>query len=248
MPFAIHRGQRIHYSVAGQGPLVVLQHGLLLNGDSWKHGVVDALASGYRVACVDSLGHGLSDKPADPELYSQRQRSGDAVAVIDHLGAGSAHLIGHSVGAWAAVGVARYFRARLRSLVLGGWDFVGGLPKTSQGPVSYQGFMKFAARMTPELVAQVTPESEPGIRACFDRLGELDGAAEAVSDAGVPVLVWEGRDDPAHDRRKALAETFAAEFLSTPGDHLGMVLAHGATSGRGIRAFLDRAEVAAADS
>ena len=29
MPFAVHRGQRIHYTVEGEGPLVVLQHGLL---------------------------------------------------------------------------------------------------------------------------------------------------------------------------------------------------------------------------
>ena len=30
MPFATHRGQRIHYTIEGSGPLVILQHGLLL--------------------------------------------------------------------------------------------------------------------------------------------------------------------------------------------------------------------------
>ncbi|UGY20676.1 hypothetical protein HAP48_0028995 [Bradyrhizobium septentrionale] len=45
--------------------------------------MVDALADRFRVVCVDSLGHGLSDKPADPALYNQAQRAGDIVAVID---------------------------------------------------------------------------------------------------------------------------------------------------------------------
>src|SRR4029077_20223602 len=122
MPFAIHRGQRIHYTVAGEGPLVVLQHGMLMSAESWKQGgVVDALMDRYRVACVDSLGHGLSDKPSDPALYSQEQRSGDIVAVIDDLDCDGAHLVGHSMGAWLSVGVAKYHPKRLSSLVLGGW-------------------------------------------------------------------------------------------------------------------------------
>jgi pimeloyl-ACP methyl ester carboxylesterase len=60
MPFAFNRGQRIHYTVEGSGPLVVLQHGLLLNAESWKQaGIVDLLTDSYRVVCVDSLGHGF---------------------------------------------------------------------------------------------------------------------------------------------------------------------------------------------
>ena len=44
MPFAVHRGHRIHYTIEGEGPLVVLQHGLLMDGDAWKQaGFVDAL-------------------------------------------------------------------------------------------------------------------------------------------------------------------------------------------------------------
>ncbi len=58
MPFVTSRGSQIHYSVEGSGPLVILLHGLQSNAKSWKRwGVVDALADGYCVACVDSLGH-----------------------------------------------------------------------------------------------------------------------------------------------------------------------------------------------
>jgi len=243
MPFARHRGQRIHYTVDGEGPAIVLQHGILMSGESWKRGgIVDALTDRYRVACVDSLGHGKSDKPSEASLYDQRQRAGDIVAVLDDLGCARAHLVGHSMGAWLAVGVAKYYPDRLSSLVLGGWDFVNGLPPTSRGPLTFDAFMKFAGRVAPDLVAWVKPEYEPGVRACFDALGQLDGARDAVVSCGVPALIWEGRDDPAHDQRKAIAEAAGLEFLSTAGDHLGMLLVHGAEAAKGIRAFVERCD------
>jgi pimeloyl-ACP methyl ester carboxylesterase len=96
MPFVTHRGQRIHYTVEGEGPLVVFQHGLLDNARGWKDfGFVDALAERYQVACVDSLGHGLSDKPPEPGNYGQRERAGDIVAVVDALGRERAHVNGY---------------------------------------------------------------------------------------------------------------------------------------------------------
>jgi pimeloyl-ACP methyl ester carboxylesterase len=241
MPFVKHRGQRIHYTIDGEGPLIVLQHGLLMSSQSWQHGgMVDVLKGHYRVACVDSLGHGASDKPSDAALYDQTQRAGDIVAVLDDLGYERAHLVGHSMGAWLAVGVAKYHPQRLSSLVLGGWDVVNGVPPTSKGPLTFDAFMKFAGHVAPELVAWVTPASEPGVRACFDALSQLAGAREAVMGAGVPVLIWEGRDDPAHDQRRAFAAAAGLSFLSTAGDHLGMLLVHGAESAKGIREFAAR--------
>jgi pimeloyl-ACP methyl ester carboxylesterase len=242
MPFVSHRGQRIHYTVDGAGPLVVLKQGLLLDAESWKKtGIVDALADKYRVACVDSLGHGLSDKPSNPEFYGQEQRAGDIAAVIDNLGCERAHLVGHSMGGWLAVGVAKFHPRRLASLVVGGWDLLNGLPPTSKGPVRFEAFMKFAERAAPSLVEWITPEFEPGVRACFEALSELKGAGKAVLTAGVPVMIWEGRDDPNHDQRKAFADANGFQFLSTAGDHLGMLFVHGAESARGIRSFIDRA-------
>lgn len=123
MPFVTSRGSRIHYSVEGSGPLVILLHGLLSNAESWKRWrVVDALADGYCVACVDLLGHGLSDKPSDESLYGLEARSRDVVAVMDDLGFERAHVLGYSMGGWLSVGVAKYHRDRLSSLIVGGWD------------------------------------------------------------------------------------------------------------------------------
>jgi pimeloyl-ACP methyl ester carboxylesterase len=242
MPFASNRGQRIHYTADGSGPLVVLQHGLLMDAASWtQSGIVEALTDGFRVACVDSLGHGLSDKPSDPGLYGQEQRSGDIIAVIDDLGYDRAHLIGYSMGGWLAVGVAKYHPKRLSSLVVGGWDPVNGLPPGPKGPLSFDFFMRFAKRTTPALVEWVTPEFEPGVRACFDALSQLQGARDAVLTADFPVMIWEGQSDPGHDPLQAFAAANGLPFLSTSGDHVAAVLRPSAEAVKGLRAFLERA-------
>jgi pimeloyl-ACP methyl ester carboxylesterase len=240
MPFVIHRGQRIHYTVEGEGPLVVLQHGLFMDAASWKtNGMVDALAARHRVACVDSLGHGLSDKPADPALYAQAQRAGDLAAVIDALGKEKAAVFGYSMGAWMAMGLAKHHPEKISRLVVGGWDLLNGVPKGSQGPLTFDLFMAFARATAPALVAWVTPQIEPAMRACFEALGQLAGARAAVLDGGFPVLLWNGDQDPYHAPMQAFAAAEGLPFLSSPGGHVPAIETPGAETVARLAAFLD---------
>ncbi|MBO9708655.1 MAG: alpha/beta fold hydrolase [Caulobacter sp.] len=242
MPFVTHRGQRIHYTVEGEGPLVVLQHGLFMDAASWKaNGVVGALADRHRVACVDSLGHGLSDKPADPALYDQVQRAGDLAAVIDALGEEKAAVFGYSMGAWMAVGLAKHHPQKISALVVGGWDLLNGVPRAPGGPLTFDAFWAFAKATAPGLVDWVTPEIEPAMRACFEALGQLDGAREAVLDGGFPLLLWDGDQDPYHAPMQAFATAENVPFLSSPGGHVPAILAPGQETTAALTAFLDQA-------
>jgi pimeloyl-ACP methyl ester carboxylesterase len=244
MPFAVHHGQRIHYTVEGTGDaVVVLQHGLLLDSASWRQGgVVEALTGRYRIACVDSLGHGLSDKPLDPRHYDQQERAAQTVAVLDAIGCERAHVVGHSMGGWLAVGLAKFHPRRLASLVVGGWNVLKGLPEGRRGPLTFEDFMRFARRTAPALTQWITSDFEPGVRACFEALFQLQGASAALLSAGVPVLLWNGREDLAHDPMRAFAAAEGVSFLSVEGDHLGVIFRHGAESADGIRSFLETAE------
>lgn len=240
MPFVTHRGQRIHYTVEGEGPLVVLQHGLFMDAESWRaNGVVEALKDRCRVACVDSLGHGLSDKPADPALYAQAQRAGDLAAVIDDLGEDRAAIFGYSMGAWMAVGLAKHHPEKVSRLVVGGWDLVNGVPKTPQGPLTFDLFWAFAKATAPALVAWVTPEIEPAMRACFEALAQLGGAPEAVLGGGFPVLLWDGDQDPYAPPMKAFAQAQGLPFLSSPGGHVPAIETPGAETVAALAAFLE---------
>jgi pimeloyl-ACP methyl ester carboxylesterase len=238
MPFVTHRGQRLHYTVEGEGPLVVLQHGLFMDAASWKaNGVVEALAGRHRVVCVDSLGHGLSDKPADPALYAQDQRAGDLAAVIDALGEDKAAVLGYSMGAWMAVGLAKHYPEKVSRLVVGGWDLLNGVPNTPNGPLTFDPFWAFARATAPALVAWVTPEIEPAMRACFEALAQLDGAREAVL-GGFPVLLWDGDQDPYAPPMQAFAAAGGLPFLSSPGGHVPAIETPGAETIAALAAFL----------
>jgi pimeloyl-ACP methyl ester carboxylesterase len=104
---------RVHYEVTGEGPAVVLIHGLSGSGRWWTHNV-PVLAQRYRVYNVDVVGFGRS--------RGQRlvlQEAGDwltewlQVAEIKR-----AHLVGHSMGGYIATEVAATAPRAVRRLVL----------------------------------------------------------------------------------------------------------------------------------
>ena len=91
-------GVRLRYIDQGTGQPVVLVHGLGNSVETWtSSGIVQALASSYRVIAFDERGHGRSDKPHDPRAYG-REMTNDIVRVLDQLGIGRAHIVGYSLG------------------------------------------------------------------------------------------------------------------------------------------------------
>jgi len=92
-------GNTLAYDVTGQGPLVVLAHGIGDSRHSYRF-LAPALAdAGYRVANVDIRGCGDSSLGWDG--YSRTDIAGDLVAVVRHLG-GPAVIIGQSISGGAA--------------------------------------------------------------------------------------------------------------------------------------------------
>jgi len=75
MPYADNQGVRIHYRVEGEGPPLVLQHGMIQSIEDWyERGYVGALtAAGFRLILADARGLGRSDKPHDPALLLVRE-------------------------------------------------------------------------------------------------------------------------------------------------------------------------------
>jgi pimeloyl-ACP methyl ester carboxylesterase len=244
MQYATNRGQRIAFESAGDGPVVLLQHGLLSRRRSWQdNGFVGALAREFRVVTVDSLGHGDSDKPADPAAYRREARADDIAAVLDALGAERAHLVGYSMGGWMATAFAARHPARLRSLTVGGWDPVGGRAAGAGKGIAFDSILAGARARAPELTAWIDAGATAGLRACWDALSETDGAEAALAACPAPVLLWAGKEDPAHDAMRALASRVpGASFFGVPGDHLGAMTAHAAESLDAVRGFLRRVE------
>lgn len=90
-----HDGGHIRYSLSGQGPAVLLIHGLGSCADDWLP-QVQALSAHYTVIAPDLRGHGASS-PASGSL-PVTQHAADMVALLEHEGIDKVHLVGLSMG------------------------------------------------------------------------------------------------------------------------------------------------------
>ena len=181
---------------------------------------------------MDSLAHGESDKPTDPDLYALPHRADDIVAVLDDLGADRAHLVGYSMGGWIAGGMATHHPDRLASVTIAGWDCVQGTTVVAAAwgdiTIDAQLLLAGARAMFPDMVTWVTPEVEDAVLACGDALADADHDASAAIDAlTVPVLCWNGEDDPYHRTMSEWAPAHGHQYFSVPGDHLSCFYQHG---------------------
>ena len=88
MPYVDSAGVSIHYHVEGDGPPLVLQHGLTSSLQNWyAYGFVEELAKDYRLIMVDARGHGRSGKPHEPKDSDMKLRVNDVLAAMADLGA-----------------------------------------------------------------------------------------------------------------------------------------------------------------
>ncbi|MEM8661661.1 MAG: alpha/beta hydrolase, partial [Pseudomonadota bacterium] len=244
----IRRGQNIHYLVRGEGPLVVLAHGGLGNGQmNWiDTGFADAFADGFQIAIPDSLGHGQSSKPSDPSLYTLKERASDLVAVADDLNADTAWYVGYSMGGWTVAGVATHFPERCDGVVVGGWDVEQGMyrvaPSFGLEEVTFDDLIRLAKEHAPpELTPELSTEEEAALRPAINAINELDGQAEALASLDKTVVFWLGQDDPYHDPMLAYARSHGMTVLSTAGDHQTGGLISGATAAAALSGVISHA-------
>jgi pimeloyl-ACP methyl ester carboxylesterase len=121
VPFANNQGVNIYYEVEGQGPPLILAHGMTGNLTAWRgYGFAEQLKQDVTVILLDARGHGKSDKPHQWEAYRYERMAEDVVAVLDVLGMERAHYWGYSMGGYIGLGLAKLFPHRFLSLIGGG--------------------------------------------------------------------------------------------------------------------------------
>jgi pimeloyl-ACP methyl ester carboxylesterase len=91
-------GVRLHVVEAGDGPPVVLLHGFPEFWYSWRHQIHALAAAGFRAVAPDQRGYNRSDKPQDVSSYRIDHLVEDVAALIRHLGAERAAVVGHDWG------------------------------------------------------------------------------------------------------------------------------------------------------
>jgi pimeloyl-ACP methyl ester carboxylesterase len=120
---------------SGDGPAVLLLHGLTATRRYVVMGSTELQRRGYRVIAYDARGHGRSGAAPSVGAYTYEHLARDALAVLDDLGIARAVLAGASMGAHTAVRLALLHPERVGALVLitPAYD-----PDTSLGPAALE--------------------------------------------------------------------------------------------------------------
>jgi len=108
-------GVGIHYLEAGEGPALLLIHGLGASTFTFRR-ILPELARRFRVVAVDLKGFGFSERPAgDYTLSAQAALVGQ---VMDQMGIEKASVLGHSMGGAVAMRLALACPDRIERLIL----------------------------------------------------------------------------------------------------------------------------------
>ena len=111
-------GHRLVTFEAGGGPeTVVLVHGIPDSSAVYRGQIPTLLDAGYRVIVPDLLGQGDSDIPTGARHYTGAKDEERMWAVLDDLGVGRFHLVGHDRGALLSWSMAAHEPDRLISHV-----------------------------------------------------------------------------------------------------------------------------------
>ncbi|HQN51918.1 MAG TPA: alpha/beta hydrolase [Phenylobacterium sp.] len=107
-------GRLAYHRTGGSGPVMVLAHGLTDNGLCWSR-LANALQDRFDVILLDARGHGESARISDGPPHDPGM---DLVQACEALGLAAPIIVGHSVGARAALDFAALRPDGLAALVL----------------------------------------------------------------------------------------------------------------------------------
>jgi 3-oxoadipate enol-lactonase len=233
-PFTAGVRPLIRGEVAGEGPPVVLCHGITATRRYVVHGSRALERAGHAVVSYDARGHGESDPAPDSQSYGYPELVEDLEEVIAAtIGEGQLVLAGHSMGAHTAVAYALRHPDRLAGLVVIGPTYTGEI---SAETLAYwdglaaalesggvDGFLEYIGREQAtdpawrDSVRRFTRERLLQHRhpeALVDALRAVPrsrpfGAMAELESLQVPVLVVASNDeaDPGHPRH--VAEAYA---------------------------------------
>ncbi|MFM8563584.1 MAG: alpha/beta fold hydrolase [Acidimicrobiia bacterium] len=261
-------GVRLHYEAFGRrnAPPVLMIQGLGADKHLWDLQRF-VLATRYRVIAHDNRGAGRSDKPEGP--YNLAQMADDAMAVLDHAGVATAHVVGASMGGAITqlVGIMHPDRVRSLALVctscsnhqwrrdlLSSWGEMAmerGMSEMTMQAARWVIGPRSLRRLWPAfswLGPIATSREAHGFHAQVQAiLAADDTLAEHLGLITAPTAVIVGNQDiltPRGDSEELADLIPTAELTVLSGAAHGLMVEHATTFNRVLGDFLTRAELA----
>jgi pimeloyl-ACP methyl ester carboxylesterase len=232
MPSVDNKGISIHYRVEGNGPPLVLVHGMTDSSETWyERGYVAALKPKYHLVLIDARGHGQSDKPHDPQYYTSEKVVSDIVGVLDNLGIKTVAYWGYAMEGRQGFALARRAMDRVACFVIGASSAstASAYPAEpgKEGPLitAFRGGPSEVIKlygeewMTPPLRERLKANDMAALIACQQQSPlNAEGLSDVKNRIAVPTLLYAGTADPIHDAaRQTASEIAGAQFVSIPG-------------------------------
>ena len=216
-------GHRLAYHRSGEGPSVVLIHGIPTFSYLWRDVIPLLVQAGLGVLAIDLLGYGDSDKPegADLGIAAQAERIATALRTLEWP---RGTLVGHDIGGGIAQLICANAPQDTERLILidsiaydsfpepgiarlkdPAWDSILGAPGFDLGKGLTKGFTRGMAhtdRVTPKLIAAYErPFGGVEGRLAYLRAaralrtGELATRMSEVEKLDIPTLIIWGAQD-----------------------------------------------------
>ncbi len=216
MPEARVNGLTLYYEVRGEGPPLLLISGLGTNSLTWLS-VRGVLSRHFRVITFDNRGAGRSDTSKTP--YTIADMAADARGLLDNLGIGRAHVLGHSMGGYIAQELAIGYPEVVDRLILAdtapvssdrnnvffndflGWwkkgmDLEDRLRQWSFWLLTPERFNEagFIENYIKAAAGDPYPQSPAGFRGQIEAIASFD-ARGRLGEIGAETLILEGKED-----------------------------------------------------
>lgn len=219
MPIVDLNGAQIHFTdTGGDGPAIVLSHGLLFSGAMFEAQVA-YFQDRYRCITFDHRGQGQSGVTEGG--YDMDTLAADAAALITHLGVGPCHFVGLSMGGFVGMRLAARSPELVQSLTL--LD-TSADPETKENGPKYRmlnfvarwiGLWAVIGRVLPIMFGQtflndptraaekkrwaqaIVGNHRVGITRAVVGVIERDGCADLLDQINMPVGVGVGAEDVA---------------------------------------------------
>ena len=250
-------GPTVDYTDSGgDGPVIVLSHGFMLDQEMFDGQVPALVDAGWRVITWDQRGHGRTTYDARP--YTYWDSAHDLLALLDHLGIEQAVVGGMSQGGFIALRVALEAPDRVVGLVF--LDSQAGVEDPDLVPL-YEGMAQswvddgptedlaytvggliLGPVGTDEFVAKWLARPATDIAVPFRTLMDRDDLTGRLGEITAPSIVIHGTDDPSIPVSRAveLANGLpgAGPVVLIEGGHHGANVSHPTEVNGAMLAFL----------
>lgn len=232
MPTLQLNNVELYYEVHGQGEPFVFLSATASDCEVWKLYQLPEFSRDHQVILFDYRGTGRSGKPSIK--YSTKMFADDLAALLDHLKADSAIVLGHSMGGRVAQCLALDHPQKVQKLILAstGASFpeTKGLPFNVCKAMIELGYEKYLRRhwvevgFTEEFVKKYPDRLEAYLQARFAHLCPVEfnlrhliarqehDTSERLKDIRVPTLILIGSEE--HDASSDLSHQASTNVLA----------------------------------